>query len=174
MSRQIRSGKIHNGLVLANGGVLSYQHAICLSSKRRTDGSSYPDSRADSNAVVGGLAPSVDSFADGEAIIEVSLGSCSCSEPEGEVCLLTSGLSCIQTYTVEFSRDGQPETAFVIGRLKTTGHRFVANHGDQRTLQQLSSATEEQVGKEGFVSTIRNQMDDPESNVFFLGPRPGL
>lgn len=72
MARQIRAGKIRNGLVLANGGVLSYQHAICLSSKHRPDGLSYPDSRVGSDAIVEGVAPVVDPFAEGEAIVEVS------------------------------------------------------------------------------------------------------
>lgn len=72
MTRQIRSGKIRNGLVLANGGVLSYQHAICLSSGPREHGSPYPDCRVESDTIVDGLAPAVDTFAEGEAIIEVS------------------------------------------------------------------------------------------------------
>lgn len=80
MTRQIRSGKIRNGLVLANGGVLSYQHAICLSSNRRTDGAEYTDSRKDSDAVVGGLSPLVETFAEGEAIVEVSV------RPKGTGC----------------------------------------------------------------------------------------
>lgn len=72
MSRQIRTGKIGNGLVLANGGVLSYQHAICLSSRQGRLRSDYPDSRGSSDTVVGDFVPSVDMFADGEAIVEVS------------------------------------------------------------------------------------------------------
>ncbi|KAJ4424055.1 hypothetical protein N0V82_001302 [Gnomoniopsis sp. IMI 355080] len=148
MTRQIRAGIIRNGLVLANGGVVSYQHAICLSSKSKGDGTSYPDSRAGSDATVDELAPVVDTFAEGEAIIE--------------------------TYTVEFSREGAPETAFVIGRLKGSGHRFIANHGDKRTLQHLSSALEEQIGAEGFVRTGRTKSGEPENNLFYLGPRPGL
>lgn len=72
MSRQIRAGKIRNGLVLANGGVLSYQHAICLSSNQYRDRPSYPDSRINSENVVGGFSPTIDTFAEGEAIIEVS------------------------------------------------------------------------------------------------------
>lgn len=80
----------------------------------------------------------------------------------------------VQTYTVEFSRDGKPETAFIVGRLKTNGHRFVANHGDQRTLQQLSSPVEEHVGSPGLVSVNRNTKGEPECNVFFLRPKAAL
>ncbi|KAF3766819.1 acetyl-CoA acetyltransferase [Cryphonectria parasitica EP155] len=148
MCRQIRHGKFRKGLVLANGGVLSYQHAICLSSVSRGHGSFYPDSRVSSDAVVDEPAPTVETFAEGEALIE--------------------------TYTVEFGRDGKPETAFIIGRLEANGRRFVANHGDQRTLQRVSSALEEQVGKKGYVSIMRTSKGEPERNLFFLGPKPGL
>ncbi|CAN8101995.1 unnamed protein product [Discula destructiva] len=148
MTRQIRSGKIRNGLVLANGGVLSYQHAIILSSSRRKDDLPYPDSRIDSDSVVQSPAPTVAAFAEGEAIIE--------------------------TYTVEFSRDGKPELAFIVGRLTANGQRFVANNGDMRTLQKLSSAQEEQIRKEGYVSIKRTASGEPESNAFFLGPKPSL
>lgn len=79
-----------------------------------------------------------------------------------------------KTYTVEFSRDGTPETAFIVGRLRAGGDRFVANHGDLSTLQQLSSALEEHVGKEGMVSTKKSAEGEPESNVFFLGPKAAL
>lgn len=75
MTRQIRSRKIRNGLVLANGGVLSYQHAICLSSRPRKHGTPYPDSRAASDAIAKGAAPPVTTFAEGEARIEVSAPS---------------------------------------------------------------------------------------------------
>lgn len=146
MSRQIRSGKVNNGLVLANGGVISYQHSLCLSSRPRA-ASRYPDSRISSATVIG-ASPPVEVFSEGDATIE--------------------------TYTVEFSRDGRPATAFIIGRMKATSHRFVANHGDQRTLQQLASALEEQIGKEGYVQIKRDVKGIPERNLFFLGPRPSL
>lgn len=76
---------------------------------------------------------------------------------------------------MEFGRDGKPQTAFIVGRLKASGHRFVANDGDGRTLQQMSSAFEEQVGKDGHVLTERAGNGEPERNLFFLGPKvPGL
>jgi hypothetical protein len=43
MVRQLRKGKGRNGLVLANGGVLTYQHVLCLSTMRRRGGSPYPE-----------------------------------------------------------------------------------------------------------------------------------
>ena len=146
MSRQIRSGEVNTGLILANGGVLSYQHALCLSSSSRGE-TPYPDSRT-SSMIVAGVSPPVEAFANGYATIE--------------------------TYTVEFGRDGKPAIAFVIGRLKDTGRRFVANHGDQRTLHHLASAFEERVGKDGYVETRRDVNGEPASNAFFLGPKPGI
>lgn len=67
MTRQLRNGQDRHGLVLANGGVLSYQHAVCLSSRPRE--SPYPDSSriaADSTD-----APPVVEDASGPAVIEV-------------------------------------------------------------------------------------------------------
>lgn len=73
MTRQLRKshkGSRKNGLVLANGGVLTYQHVTVLSSHPRDDGRSYPN-----EAVLPGLleleAPEVEDKADGEAVIEV-------------------------------------------------------------------------------------------------------
>lgn len=58
-----------------------------------------------------------------------------------------------QTYTVEFNRDGNPKKGFVIGRLKASGERFVANEADQNSLVQLASSEKEQVGRRGWVSS---------------------
>ncbi len=72
-------------------------------------------------------------------------------------------LTVLQTYTVEFNRDGSPLRGHVVGRLKSTGHRFLANHGDMATLQQLSSWLSEQVGRSGWVKT-----GDMDRNLFFF------
>lgn len=40
-----------------------------------------------------------------------------------------------------------------MGRLKSNGQRFLANHADEQTLQELSSWEEEQVGKSGRVKS---------------------
>lgn len=71
MTRKLRAGSGTHGLVLANGGVLTYQHVICLSSRPRADGQHYParnplPSRLEDNTV-----PTIDETAEGEAIIEV-------------------------------------------------------------------------------------------------------
>ncbi|KAG9551286.1 hypothetical protein KCU71_g6995, partial [Aureobasidium melanogenum] len=72
MTRKLRAGNGTHGLVLANGGVLTYQHVICLSSQPRTDGQHYPacnplPSRLEDNTV-----PTIDETAEGEAIIELA------------------------------------------------------------------------------------------------------
>ncbi|KAJ5604363.1 Thiolase [Penicillium lagena] len=120
MVRQLRQGVGRNGIILANGGVLSYQHAICISSQPRRNNSPYPDSNALRN-VVKEFVPVIDIEAEGKAIIE--------------------------TYTVEFHRDGSPMRACVVGRLIDNQHRFIANDGDHSTLQLLGSTSDEQIGK---------------------------
>ena len=73
MTRQLRGSRSRsrNGLILANGGVLSYQHAVCLSSQAPKEERPYPDNKF-SSLVDSDLVPSVDFEAEGEAIIEVS------------------------------------------------------------------------------------------------------
>ncbi|OJJ01056.1 hypothetical protein ASPVEDRAFT_131121 [Aspergillus versicolor CBS 583.65] len=131
IARQLRtrkqSPKAQNGLVLANGGVLSYHHTVILSTQPRSD-SGYPmwnplSSHLDEDH------PAIEEQAEGSGVIE--------------------------TYTVQFGRDGSPILGFVVGRLLSgagNGGRFVANVQDAYTLQQLCSSTE-QIGKQGWVTT---------------------
>ncbi|KAF4126522.1 hypothetical protein GMORB2_0258 [Geosmithia morbida] len=141
MTRQIRNGSYKTGLILANGGVLTYQHAICLSSAPRRDSSPYPGGDAQPELVEAGdvPVPVFDELADGEATIEA--------------------------FTVEFDRKGQPRQALIIGILDGNGHRFLANHGDQLTLRKLCDTNLEPVGMKG---TVRTQSDG--RNTFVLGP----
>jgi len=44
--------------------------------------------------------------------------------------------------------------------LKRNGHRFVANHGDEETLREISSGSEEKIGRSG---RVRN---DGKRNLF--------
>jgi hypothetical protein len=69
MVRELRKGKARNGLVLANGGVVTYQYVVCLSNKPRD--SHYPD-RNPLPDRLGVSVPIVDEKAEGEATIEVS------------------------------------------------------------------------------------------------------
>ncbi|KAF2763700.1 hypothetical protein EJ03DRAFT_58393 [Teratosphaeria nubilosa] len=113
------------GLVLANGGWISYQHVVCLSSSPRRDGLPYPDRNPLPQYVSDVQVPQIADKAEGEATIE--------------------------TYTVEFGKDGKPKMGHVVGRLNGDGKRFLANHGDEKTLRELSNWEVEPIGRRGRV-----------------------
>lgn len=71
MARKLRAGNGTAGLVLANGGVLTYQHVICLSSRLRADGQPYPAHNPLPSILEHKTTPPIDDTAVGEAIIEV-------------------------------------------------------------------------------------------------------
>ncbi|KAF4341928.1 hypothetical protein FBEOM_4094 [Fusarium beomiforme] len=121
MARVIRSRKHQNGLVLANGGVLSWQHALCLSVQPRRDSSLYQKKDILDNGNVS-QGPAFTAKAQGEAFIE--------------------------TYTVDYDRKG-PKMGHIVGRLVENGHRFIANHGDEHTLVALASTDGEPIGMKG-------------------------
>ncbi|PBP25555.1 hypothetical protein BUE80_DR003461 [Diplocarpon rosae] len=123
MVRVLRRGESKTGLVLANGGMLTYQYVVCLSSQPRA--SPYPDRHPLPDLVRDEPVPSIEESAEGEAVIE--------------------------TYTVEFARDGSPRQGHIVGRLQSNGHRFLANHGNESTLQQLASASKDPIGESGWV-----------------------
>ena len=125
MVRELRKGSTRNGLVLANGGVATYQYAVCLSSDPRKDSSPYPEKNPLPPVITDVPVPEIDAIAEGEATVE--------------------------TYTVEFDRKGKPLRGHIVGRLKSNNHRFIANHGDESTLQQLSSFSKEPIGRAGYV-----------------------
>lgn len=70
----------------------------------------------------------------------------------------------IQTYTVDFNRDGSPRLGHVVGRLTSNGSRFLANHGDEETLRQLASSTREPIGRTGWVKVDK---EGPEGHNLF-------
>jgi hypothetical protein len=70
MTRVIRSRKHRNGLVLANGGVLSWQHAICLSAQPQKNLAPYLKREVLDNGQVS-QGPEFSAQARGEARIEV-------------------------------------------------------------------------------------------------------
>ncbi|KAF2403124.1 hypothetical protein EJ06DRAFT_528081 [Trichodelitschia bisporula] len=125
MVRELRQSEGKNGLVLANGGWVTYQHVVCLSSAPRRDGSAYPVEDVLPELITDVPVPEVEVSPEGEAVVE--------------------------TYTVEFGRDGKPERGHVVGRLKSNGKRFLANHADGETLAQLASGTREPIGRSGWV-----------------------
>ncbi|KAH6878921.1 hypothetical protein BKA58DRAFT_309041 [Alternaria rosae] len=124
MTRQLRDGKGQKGLVLCNGGVLSYQYVVILSKEARREGD-YP--------IENPLPPQITDVPAPELIFD----------PEGE--------AVVETYTVEFNRDGSPLRGHVIGRLKSSNKRFLSNHGDESTLRHMASGVGEIVGKSGWV-----------------------
>jgi len=72
MARKLRAGSGTNGLVLANGGVLTYQHVICLSSRPRAENRPYPARNPLPSTLSNDLVPETEESAEGEAIIEVT------------------------------------------------------------------------------------------------------
>lgn len=156
MTRQLRSQNNHNdnnkdqtprtGLILANGGWLTYQHVLILSSHPRSNSNStststttYPPSNPLPQIITDLPIPDIHPNPEGPAIVE--------------------------TYTVDFDRAGNPVRGHVVGRLLEQGgggggggggngggKRFLANHGDEATLRQLASWTVEPVGRKGWVS----------------------
>jgi hypothetical protein len=110
--------------VLCNGGVLSYQYVVVLSKQPRREGD-YPTENPLPSQITDVPAPELVFDAEGEASVE--------------------------TYTVEFNRDGSPLRGHIIGRLKDSDKRFLSNHGDESTLRQMASGSGEIVGKSGWV-----------------------
>lgn len=70
MTRQLRTKKAKTGLILANGGVLSYQHCIVLSSQPQK--SSYPNKNPLPEMITDVPVPVIEGKPEGEAIIEVN------------------------------------------------------------------------------------------------------
>lgn len=75
MTRELRKsgGKAKNGLVLANGGVVTHEHVVCLSNGPRKDGRPYPERNPLPHLVEDVFCPPVDERAEGEAVVEVRL-----------------------------------------------------------------------------------------------------
>jgi hypothetical protein len=73
MVHELRKGKARNGLVLANGGTVTYQYVVCLSNKPRN--SPYPESNSLPDPLEDEEIPKVDEKAEGEVVIEVSFVS---------------------------------------------------------------------------------------------------
>ena len=69
MVRELRSGKARTGLVLANGGVATYQHVVCLSTQPRN--SPYPEENPLPQILDDEPVPAIDEKPMGEATIEV-------------------------------------------------------------------------------------------------------
>ena len=148
-----------NGLILANGGMLTYQHVIVLSTHPRIDNSSYPVSNPLPEELTPDVLKSIPSA--------IKLPPTITSPPEVEE--KANGPAVIESYTVEFGRDGKPMRGHVVGRLtekgNTEGHRFIANHGDERTLEELASHSREPIGRTGWVKCE----EGTDINLFTFG-----
>ncbi|KGQ05221.1 hypothetical protein BBAD15_g9548 [Beauveria bassiana D1-5] len=140
MTRELRSRKYNNGLILANGGMLTHQYVVCLSAQPRKDGKDYPLENP-LPLVVQDPAPPFAEDATGPATIE--------------------------TYTIEYDRSGVPNLGLIVGKLKT-GERFLANHGDDATLQRLAQRSVEHIGEAGVVRK------EDERNLFYFDAKPNL
>jgi hypothetical protein len=69
MVRSLRAGRGQTGLVLANGGTLTYQHVVCLAS--RAPNFPYPAANPLPEHLEDRFAGPIDEIAEGEAYIEV-------------------------------------------------------------------------------------------------------
>jgi hypothetical protein len=64
---------------------------------------------------------------------------------------------------VAYARNGSPELGHIVGRLKSNGKRFLANHGDEATLRTMASGTAEVVGRSG---RVRMDTEKKRRNLF--------
>lgn len=70
---------------------------------------------------------------------------------------------------MDFDRKGGPSRGYVVGRLVGNGRRFLANHGDERTLKELVSWGVEPIGRRGMV----RYDSASKRNLFVLGEGKG-
>lgn len=73
MTRELRKSNSspRHGLVLANGGVATHEYVVCLSSRPRRDGESYPERNPLPAKTTDWFVPPVEEAVEGEASIEV-------------------------------------------------------------------------------------------------------
>ena len=112
------------GLVHGNGEYLTKQHALLLGARPHPRGYVGRDAPVTPQGTEG---PRVVAHAEGRAVLE--------------------------TFTVEYDREGHPRRGFVIGRL-ADGARFVANtaEGDRESLDALVDPEREAIGRTGVVT----------------------
>jgi acetyl-CoA acetyltransferase len=146
MTRRLRQGAQKNGLVLANGGVLSYQHVVVLSNEPRKK--AYPDKHA--------LPEHCEQLA-ADQFTQVA----------------KEGHATIEAYTVDFTRKGAPRRGQVIGRCAESQQRFIANHADEHTLRILADTQQasEVVGRRG---RVWQDKSNPKRNIFSLATEQKL
>ncbi|KAG9943696.1 hypothetical protein KCU85_g8465, partial [Aureobasidium melanogenum] len=142
MTRELRKGTKKTGLVLANGGILTHQNVIILAKQPNN-----------------GTVP----YADQNPHVEITLPIPSFIEK-------AQGQATIEAYTVQFDRNNKPQLGYIVGRLESGDRpRFIANHGDEVTLAELSSMDKEPIGRKGTVSQAADGR-----NLFFLDAQSRL
>jgi hypothetical protein len=146
-----------NGLVLANGGVLSCENAVVLSSTpaQREDGSIRLPYAEGKDVEIHDLSTSFP----GPKFLERAPGTVG-SPVEAEV----------ETFTVEYNRGNKPVRGHVVLR-QGGGERVIANHGDESTLKELSGWDGEVVGRRGWVWCLGDK--EQGRNVFSF-EKPGV
>lgn len=70
---------------------------------------------------------------------------------------------------MDFDREGNPTTGYVLARLKDNGKRVLANDADKESLLRLTSKTDEPIGKSCWISTDSSTLD----RCLFTFARPG-
>lgn len=116
------------GLVYANGGMLTKHHAVVLDS-----------------------APPSHPFRGGDVDGRFATEHPPVVEP-------TEGTGAIETYTVEFNRDGTPKRGWVIGRTES-GERFPAIVTDAASMAELARTDLEPIGRRGIIGTVDDDDD---------------
>jgi acetyl-CoA C-acetyltransferase len=126
MAERLRNHRHEFGMVTGNGWFVTKHSAGIYSSRQPSKPWKRTDPAIDQAHVDAQESPELVETADGEAVVE--------------------------TYTVAFDREGEPEQGIVIGRLGTgTGPRFLANTPPDRDLL-WSMCQQEFVGQQGRVS----------------------
>lgn len=69
---------------------------------------------------------------------------------------------------MEYERENKPRLGHIVCRLKSNGHRVIANHGDLATLEQLVSWVQEPIGRAGYVH--RSSVVDKQNLFSFTKP----
>lgn len=75
MVSALRAGKGRTGLVLANGGIMTYQHVVLLSTQPRRGSPHYPSKPPLPEVITDIPCPPIAAQANGKAVIEVGLPS---------------------------------------------------------------------------------------------------
>lgn len=145
MTRRLRKlqncHEASNGLVLANGGVLTTENVICLSTHPSKSYKAYPLEDKILELVAGPPLKSV--VKDEAAMVEVGIS--------GLFEWLSPLTDDIKTYTVEYDQENRLRLGHIVCRLTRNGNRVVANHADLATLNQLASWEEEPIGRSGVI-----------------------